>query len=99
MFGGDMLGKLAEMKKAAEESKARLDQITVSGEAGNGLIVIELSGNRNVRSVKVNTDLKFMEQEDLEDLLSVALQRALDNVNAINEQEVMASAKNLFPGM
>ena len=41
----------------------------------------------------------MMEKEDLEDLITVALQRAVDQANAINEQEVMSSAKHLFPGM
>jgi DNA-binding YbaB/EbfC family protein len=99
MFGSDMFGKMDAMKKMAEESKSRLDTIVVEGEAGNGLIVVELTGNRAVRSVKINSDHTLMEKEDLEDLITVALQRAVDKANTINEQEVMSSAKHLFPGM
>jgi DNA-binding protein YbaB len=94
-----MFGKMDAMKKMAEESKSRLDSIMVDGEAGNGLIVLELTGNRAVRSVKINGDHTIMEKNDLEDLITVALQRAVDKANAINEQEVMSSAKHLFPGM
>jgi DNA-binding YbaB/EbfC family protein len=99
MFGSDMFGKIEAMKKMAEESKSRLDSIIVEGESGNGLIVVELTGNRAVRSVKINSDHSLMEKEDLEDLITVALQRAVDKANVINEQEVMSSAKNFFPGM
>jgi DNA-binding YbaB/EbfC family protein len=99
MFGSDMFGKMEAMKRMAEESKSRLDAIIVEGEAGNGLIVVELTGNRSVRSVKINGDHTIMEKDDLEDLITVALQRAVDKANAINEQEVMSSAKHLFPGM
>jgi DNA-binding YbaB/EbfC family protein len=99
MFESDMFSKIEVMKKMAEESKSRLDSIVVEGEAGNGLIVVELTGNRAVRSVKINSDHSLMEKEDLEDLITVALQRAVDKANAINEQEVMSSAKNFFPGM
>jgi DNA-binding YbaB/EbfC family protein len=99
MFGSDMFGKMEAMKRMAEESKLRLDAIIVEGEAGNGLIVVELTGNRAVRSVKINGDHTIMEKDDLEDLITVALQRAVDKANAINEQEVMSSAKHLFPGM
>ena len=99
MFGSDMFGKMDAMKKMAEESKSRLDSIIVEGEAGNGLIVVELTGNRVVRSVRINSDHTLMDKEDLEDLITVALQRAVDKANAINEQEVMSSAKHLFPGM
>lgn len=94
-----MFGKMEAMKKMAEESKSRLAAILVEGEAGNGLVVVELTGNRSVRSVKINGDHTTLEKDDLEDLITVALQRAVDKANAINEQEVMSSAKHLFPKM
>ena len=60
---------------------------------------IELTGNRNLKSVSINADHTQMTKEDLEDLFSVALNKALENANKINEQEVMSSAKNMFPGL
>ena len=99
MFGSDMLSKLAAMKQLADESKSKLDNLTVEGESGSGLIVITLTGNRVLKSIKINADIKLMETEDLEDLLSVDLKRAMDKANELNEKEVMASAKNMFPGM
>ncbi len=94
-----MLSKLSAMKQMADESKKKLDNIIVEGESGNGLVIISLSGNRELKSIKINADIKMMETEDLEDLLSVALKIAMDNANALNEKEVMNSAKNMFPGM
>jgi DNA-binding YbaB/EbfC family protein len=99
MFGSDMLSKLSAMKYLADESKSKLDNLTVDGESGSGLVVITLTGNRALKSIKINADIKLMETEDLEDLLSVALKRAMDKANDLNEKEVMASAKNMFPGM
>ncbi len=99
MFGKDMLGKLSQMQQAAEESKKRLAQIIVEGEAGGNLVVVSLNGNKEMKSVKINTDHKLMEQEDLEDLLCVAMQRALEKATAIHDQEMMASARNMMPGM
>lgn len=99
MQGGDLMAKLLAMKELAEKSKERLDQILIEAEAGGGLVVITMNGNRVVKSIKINTDLKLMENEDLEDLICVALQRVLEKVNTLNEQEVMSSSKNLFPGM
>lgn len=94
-----MLSKLSAMKQMADESKLKLDNLVVEGESGSGLVVISLSGNRELKSIKINADIKLMETEDLEDLLSVALKRAMDKANELNEKEVMASAKNMFPGM
>lgn len=99
MFGSGMLDKLNAMKGLADESKQRLDKITVEGEAGGGLIRVELTGNRNLKGITINTDHTQMSKEDLEDLFSVAFNRALESANKINEQEVMNSAKNMFPGL
>lgn len=99
MFGSGMLDKLNAMKGFADESKKKLDAITVEGEAGGGLIKIELTGNRDLKSISINTDHTKIAKEELEDLFSVALNRALENANKVNEQEVMNSAKSMFPGL
>lgn len=99
MFGADMMSKLSEMKKLAEESKQKLDTLSVVGDSGGGLVVITMNGNRILKSVKINSDLKLIEAEHLEDLLCVAMNRALEKVNSLNEEEVLSSTKNLFPGM
>lgn len=99
MFDANMLEKLKAMKNMADESKHRLEAITVEGEAGGGLIRIELTGNRNLKAINIQGDHTKMSKEDLEDLFSVAFNRALEQVNKINEQEVMSSAKNMFPGL
>jgi nucleoid-associated protein EbfC len=99
MFGNNMMAKLADMKRLAEESKERLENLVLEGDAGSGLVVVSINGNRIVKSIKINTDIKIMENDDLEDLLCIAFQRAMDKVNELNEQEVMSSTKDLFPGM
>ena len=99
MFGNNMMEKLADMKRLAEESKERLEKLVLEGDAGSGLVVVSINGNRIVKSIKINTDIKIMDNDDLEDLLCIAFQRAMDKVNELNEQEVMSSTKDLFPGM
>lgn len=99
MFDPSMLGRLSEMKQLAEESKMKLDALSVQGEAGNGLIVITLSGNREFRSIEINTQLSHMTKEDLEDLLSVAFTRALEAAEKLNQSETMSAASALFNGM
>jgi DNA-binding YbaB/EbfC family protein len=87
------------MQQALEESKARLESTIVTGESGGGLIQVELNGNRKLTSLKINTSVKEMEKEDLEDLLTVALSRALEAANVINDQEVSSSARQFIPGL
>lgn len=99
MFGGDLFGKLGEMQKLQEESKQRLDAVKVEGEAGGNLVVIELNGNRKMTKLTINTELAQMEKEDLEDLLTVAFNRALEKAEVANQSDMQSAAKGLFPGM
>lgn len=99
MFGLDQKAIMQQMQQAMEESKARLDNTVVSGESSGGLIRIELTGNRKLKSLQINTTINEMEKEDLEDLLTVALGRALDEANKLNEDEVSSSARQFLPGL
>lgn len=99
MFTPDMLEKLQHLKQQSEESKEKLNNTLVTEDAGGGLVRITLNGNRELKGLEINAELNDLEKSDLEDLLTVAFNRALDKVNNLNEQEVMSSARNLFPGM
>lgn len=98
MFDKNMLEKLQAMQGQAEQTKEKLSQLTVEGEAGGGLIIVQMDGNKKLKKLTINTELSSMEKEDLEDLLSVAIERALSEADKINEKEMAASAKNLFGG-
>lgn len=97
MFGFNQEELLKKFQEAAEESKKKLAETIVVGEAGGGLIRIELDGNRNFKSFTLNTSLEHMEKEDLEDLLSVAFSRAIEEANKLNDNEMSKSALNFLP--
>ncbi len=99
MFTPDMLEKLQHLKQQSEASKEKLNNTLVSEDAGGGLIRVTLNGNRELKGLEINAELNDLDKSDLEDLLTVAFNRALEKVNSLNEQEVMSSARNLFPGM
>lgn len=95
-----MLDKLMEMKKRMDEVKARLDTIVVSGEADQGNVKVNMNGNRKVLDVKLN--LSFLNQEDaeqLEELLQLAINRALEQSERVNESEMKSVAGSMLPGM
>jgi len=97
MFG-DMMGKLQAMQAEMEKSKLRLNDITVVGEAENGLVTIEMTGNRVVKSVKISDDI-INDKEALEDLTMLAFNRALEKADNVNNTEVQGAAKGFIPGM
>ncbi|MBN9294847.1 MAG: YbaB/EbfC family nucleoid-associated protein [Flavobacteriia bacterium] len=97
MFGPDQLALMQEMQRKLEESKVRLANSTVEGEAGNGLIRVTLSGDRKLKKLEINADLHNFDKDDLEDLISVALSKALEKADALNETEMAQSASQFLP--
>jgi DNA-binding YbaB/EbfC family protein len=97
MFGNNQQEMLLKVQKAMEESKRKLEEIRVSGDAGGGLIRVEFDGNRKLISLEINTSLSDIEKEDLEDLLAVAIAKALEAVEVVNEQTMSTSAMNFLP--
>ena len=101
MFGkmGDMMGKLQEMKKKADEMKAKLDDTILSIEGAGGDIKIEITGNRELRSISIAPALQHGNKEELDEQLLVTLNKAISKANTMNEEEMKKDASGLLPGM
>jgi DNA-binding YbaB/EbfC family protein len=94
----DMLGKLGELKKSMEAVKARLNNITVEGTSGNGNIAVTMTGNQEVKNVKIDASLLSPERkEELEELLAIAVNLATMNARNVSETEMKAAGKGLLP--
>jgi DNA-binding YbaB/EbfC family protein len=93
-----MFDKLMEMKKRMDEVKSRLDTIVVSGEADQGNVKINMNGNRKVLDIKLK--LPFLNQENaeqLEELLQLAMNRALEQSERVNESEMKSVVGSMLP--
>ncbi len=98
MFGNNMMKKMQEMQAQVEETKKRLDTITVDGEAMEGKVKVTLNGNRKLVGIHV-ADSMLNDKEELEDMLAVAFNRALEKAENVNETEMRSAASGLMPGM
>lgn len=91
-----MMGKLQEMQQKMEESKKRLDAIQVTGESADGKIKVSATGNRRITAVSIDDSLLSGDKEELEDLLIVALNRALENAENTWNSEMQGVAGGMF---
>ena len=98
MFG-NMMERLQEMQQKTDDAKRRLDSITVTGEAPNNAIEVEMTGNRKIKNVKFNIDLSTADKEELEDLLVIAFNKALENAENVYESEMKTVAMGMLPPM
>ena len=98
MFGNlkDMMGKMQEAQKQAAEIKQRLDSLYVMEE--NSEISITVNGNREVKKIEIKEAL-LEDAEALQDKLILALNKALEKANQLNEKEMQGAVKGIIPGM
>jgi nucleoid-associated protein EbfC len=96
---GNMMERLQEMQQKTEDAKRRLENITVTGEAPAGAVVVEMTGTRKVKNISLNVDLKDIEKEELEDLLVIATNKALEAAENVWESEMKSVAMGILPGM
>ncbi len=92
MFG-DLMGNMGERQK---ELKKKLAEITVEAESGEGAIKVTANANREIINISINKEmLDWDDQEQVEDLLMVAVNRALEKAL---EKEAIES-ENLIKDM
>lgn len=83
-----------------QEGKERLANITVDGEAGEGAVKVSVTGNREVKSISIGEHLLTADnKEELEDLLIIALNRALKNAETAWEAEMKGVAGGMLGGL
>lgn len=96
---GDMMGKLNEMKQKADEVKLKLDATVIQVEGAGGDIKIAITGNREIKSLTIAPALQHGDKEELEEQLTVTLNKALFKANELNEHEMKQVASGMLPGL
>lgn len=92
-----MFDKLFEAQQKADEVKKRLDNITVKGTAENGKITVTANGNKQVQTIAIDEEFyKEADREELEELLAVAVNKAIEQAENLNQAEMAAMTKNMF---
>ncbi len=93
-----MFGKLGEAKQKAEEMKLKLEAITVEGNA-QGVRVI---ANANKKIITINIAPELLNpanKEQLEDLLMLAIEQAMNQAENISAAEMRAMMGGMMPGL
>jgi len=104
MFGNqnmkDMMSKLQDMQGAVEDSKKRLENIYVKGDALDGKIKFVLDGNRKLKELFIKDEVyESMEKNDFVESMIEGFNKAIEDADHVNENEMKSTAFNVFPGM
>lgn len=95
-----MFDKLMQAQQKAGEVKQRLDAITVSGTAEGGKITVNANGNKVIQSVIIDDAFfKDADKEQLEELLIIAINKAMEQADNVSQSEMAAVTKEMFGGL
>jgi DNA-binding protein YbaB len=97
MFNKKMMEK---MQGQMEETKSKLNNITVIGEAENGNIKVVANGNRMLSSIELNKEFyASASKEDIANFILTAANRALEQAERVEKSEMSHAAMGMMPGL
>ena len=104
MGGGNMQSMLKQAQKMQEDMtnlQADLESREYSAVSGGGMIEVTVDGKHLIKSIKINPDAIDPEDpEMLEDLITVAVNEAIENAIKTSEEEMGAITGGLnMPGL
>lgn len=100
MFGNimDMMNKLQAVQGKFEELKNRLDAQQFTETSSDGQLSITLTELATIKDIQINDEL-LSDKEQLEDLLVVILNNALEKVKKNAIEEAKNTAKENLPSI
>lgn len=96
MFG-DILGKMQEMQEKVAATKSRLDSVSVQGESPNANVSVVMTGNRRVKSIRIEESLRQGDAEELEDMIVLAMNHALEKADRVQQEAMSEATGDLLP--
>jgi DNA-binding YbaB/EbfC family protein len=96
----NMLGKIKEVQAKLEQAKEGLSRITVTSEAGAGMVKVTVNGKREIKSLSIDTELlKKEDKEMVEDLTVAAVNIALKDIEEKIKEEMKKSTEGVLPNI
>ena len=96
----DMMRQMQQMQERIAKVQEQLNSTIAEGSAGGGAVTIAVSGGLKVQSVKIAPEVVDpSDVEMLEDLVTAAVNEALQQVQSLQMQQVASVASGLrLPG-
>ena len=99
---GQMAGLMKQaqaMQENLKKAQPELATIEVSGQAGSGLVKVQMTCKYDVKRVEIDASLMADDKEMLEDLVAAALNDAVRQAEATSEQKLGKITAGMPGGM
>ena len=97
---GGLMQKAQEMQEKVQKIQEEIAQMVVVGEAGAGLVKIQMTGRHDVRKVEIDDSLLSESKEILEDLIAAAMNDAVRRAEQTQQEKIssLTAGMPLPPG-
>jgi len=92
-----LFGQVQKMQEEVEKIQSELENMTVEGSAGGGIVTVTATGRRKI--VKIQIDPEVIDPEDvemLEDLIVAATNQALEKSQELEQEEMKKVAGGML---
>ncbi|HVD97544.1 MAG TPA: YbaB/EbfC family nucleoid-associated protein [Cytophagaceae bacterium] len=96
----NMMGKIKEAQARLKQMKENLGNLTVTGEAGGGMVRAVVNGNRQVLKIEIEDSLiKPSDKDMLQDLIVAAINKAMQEIDTVVKEELKKNTEGLLPNI
>ena len=92
------MGKMGALKAQMDEIKNKLETMTVTESLQNNAISVTVNGNKKITSINLSDEV-MEDKEIVEDLILLAVNKAMEKAEKLNEKEMQGAASSLLGGM
>ena len=98
MFG--MMGKMKEVQAKLKEAQENLQHITVTAEAGAGLVKATVNGQRKLLKIEIDESImNASDREMVNDLVVAAVNNAMLTATERAQEEMKKKTEGLLPNI
>lgn len=95
-----MMGKMKEVQARMKEAQDNLVNVKATGESGGGMVKATVNGKKQLIGLDIDpTILKAEDKILIQDLSIAAINKALEDVEALAREEIKKSTEGLLPNI
>ena len=97
-----LMKQAQKMQKDMEKAQAELENESVEGSAGGGMVTVKANGKKQITAIKIAPEILKEDIEMVEDLVLAAVTQALNNAEELSNTKMggmMGGMAGKIPGL